>query len=206
MEYLDGGSLTDLVKNVKHVSEPYLAEIAKQVLKGLQYLHRDLKIIHRDIKPSNLLLSSQGDVKISDFGVSGQLNSSVSECKSWVGTVTYMSPERIKGGTYSFDSDIWSLGLSLVECALGRFPYPLFGENGVSYGFFHLLEYILNEPPPSLPLGEFSAECCDFMERCLAKEPRNRASATELLEHPWLSMYPDVSLADVITTPKQGEK
>ncbi len=76
------------------------------------------------LQPSNLLLTSQGDLKISDFGVSGQLTSSVSNCLSWVGTVTYMSPERIKGDEYSYDSDMWSMGLTLVECAMGRFPYP----------------------------------------------------------------------------------
>lgn len=86
------------------------------------------QVVHRDIKPSNLLLNGAGEVKISDFGVSGQLASSVSNCLSWVGTVTYMSPERIKGDSYSFDSDLWSLGLTLLECALGRFPYPPPGE------------------------------------------------------------------------------
>ncbi len=79
-------------------------------------------------QPSNLLLTSKGDLKISDFGVSGQLTSSVSNCLSWVGTVTYMSPERIRGDEYSYDSDVWSMGLTLVECALGRYPYPPAGE------------------------------------------------------------------------------
>jgi serine/threonine protein kinase len=74
----------------------------------------------RDIKPGNLLLSSSGHLKISDFGVSSQLSSSMSKCLSWVGTVTYMSPERIRGDSYSFNTDVWSLGLVLVECALGR--------------------------------------------------------------------------------------
>ena len=67
-----------------------------QILLGLLHLHKDLRVVHRDIKPSNLLLNSRGELKISDFGVSGQLTSSVSNCLSWVGTVTYMSPERIK--------------------------------------------------------------------------------------------------------------
>lgn len=65
-------------------------------MSGLLHLHKDLHVVHRDIKPSNLLLNSRGELKISDFGVSGQLTSSVSNCLSWVGTVTYMSPERIK--------------------------------------------------------------------------------------------------------------
>lgn len=81
----------------------------------MSYLHNELRVIHRDIKPSNILLNSQGELKISDFGVSGQLTASVSKCQSWVGTVTYMSPERIGGDSYSFQSDIWSVRPSLVQ-------------------------------------------------------------------------------------------
>ena len=91
---------------------------ASQVLKGLAYLHKE-HIIHRDIKPSNLLINRAGELKIADFGVSGKLANSVADCASWVGTVTYMSPERIQGQRYTVDCDIWSLGLSLVECAEG---------------------------------------------------------------------------------------
>lgn len=77
--------------------EPVIAHIARQLVAGLTYLHRELKVVHRDIKPSNLLLNGAGEVKISDFGVSGQLASSVSNCLSWVGTVTY-SEWRGAGG------------------------------------------------------------------------------------------------------------
>ncbi len=97
--------------------------MARQALAGLRHLHRELRVIHRDIKPSNMLLTSSGQLKITDFGVSGQLTNSVSQALSWVGTLTYMSPERIKGESYSFNSDVWSLGLLLVQCAIGRFPY-----------------------------------------------------------------------------------
>ena len=108
-----------------------IAEIGRQACDGLHYAHQatdergvHLGLVHRDVKPSNLLVDRRGRVKISDFGVSGQLANSVTKCNSWVGTVTYMSPERISGLGYGFDSDVWSLGLSLLECALGRFPYP----------------------------------------------------------------------------------
>lgn len=96
------------------------ARLPWQVLLGLTYLHKELHIVHRDVKPCNLLVNRQGKVKISDFGVSGKLASSVADCASWVGTVTYMSPERISGKCYSFDSDVWSLGLSMMECAQGE--------------------------------------------------------------------------------------
>lgn len=102
--------------------------LVKKVLKGLDYLHRTIKLIHRDIKPSNLLINSQGIVKISDFGVSGQLMNSKDSRSTWIGTVTYMSPERFRGESYSWDTDLWSLGLTLLECAWGRFPYPFLDD------------------------------------------------------------------------------
>lgn len=71
--------------------EPVISCITVQVLLGLNYLHKDRHLIHRDIKPSNILLSTRGEVKITDFGVSGQLATTIASCKSWVGTVTYMS-------------------------------------------------------------------------------------------------------------------
>ena len=74
-----------------------------------------MRVVHRDIKPSNILLNTSGQIKISDFGVSGQLSASADKCHSWVGTATYMSPERIKGEVYSFDSDIWSVRSHLTH-------------------------------------------------------------------------------------------
>ncbi|KAG2498421.1 hypothetical protein HYH03_003679 [Edaphochlamys debaryana] len=178
--------------------EPVIAHIARQLVAGLQYLHKELKVVHRDIKPSNLLLNGAGEVKISDFGVSGQLASSVSNCLSWVGTVTYMSPERIKGDSYSFDSDLWSLGLTLLECALGRFPYPPPGETGVNLGFWELLEYIVMEPPPCLPAEQFSPELVDFVGQCLQKDAKARPTVAALAQHPFLKMYPNASLREVL--------
>jgi len=94
-----------------------------QVLKGLDYLHRKMKVIHRDIKPSNLLLNSKGQIKIADFGVSGKMMHTNDSKSSWVGTLMYMSPERFRGEHYNSNTDIWSLGLSIMECALGYYPY-----------------------------------------------------------------------------------
>ncbi|KAL2643853.1 hypothetical protein R1flu_011440 [Riccia fluitans] len=189
LEYMDGGSLADIVKRVNQVTEPYLAVISKQVLQGLIYLHHTRHIIHRDIKPSNLLVNHSGEVKISDFGVSADLANSMGQRDTFVGTCTYMSPERISGSTYGYHSDIWSLGLTLLECALGRFPYqPPGNEEGWS-NFYELLETIVEQPPPVAPAGRFSPEFCSFIASCMQKDPLKRTSAVNLLEHPFLKKY-----------------
>ena len=94
----------------------------QQVLRGLSYLREKHQIIHRDVKPSNILVNSQGEIKICDFGVSGQLIDSMAN--SFVGTRSYMSPERLQGSNYSVASDLWSLGLSMLEISLGMYPIP----------------------------------------------------------------------------------
>eukprot|EP01112_Ceratiomyxa_fruticulosa_P002135 TRINITY_DN12262_c0_g2_i1.p1 TRINITY_DN12262_c0_g2~~TRINITY_DN12262_c0_g2_i1.p1 ORF type:complete len:372 (-),score=82.23 TRINITY_DN12262_c0_g2_i1:93-1208(-) len=193
MEYMDKGSIADLLKSAGTLPEVVLAKITTQVLNGLIYLHKQLHLIHRDVKPSNFLVSSTGKVKISDFGVSSQLAHTISKAVSWVGTVTYMSPERIKGQSYSFDSDIWGLGLSLVECALGRFPYPpIEGPASTpppALSFFELMGYIVRSPPPTLPAEKFSPEFCDFVSKCLQKSPELRPTAQSLLTHPFILKY-----------------
>uniref|UniRef100_A0A7N6BLS5 Dual specificity mitogen-activated protein kinase kinase 2 n=1 Tax=Anabas testudineus TaxID=64144 RepID=A0A7N6BLS5_ANATE len=92
------------------------------VLRGLAYLREKHQIMHRDVKPSNILVNSRGEIKLCDFGVSGQLIDSMAN--SFVGTRSYMSPERLQGTHYSVQSDVWSMGLSLVELSIGRYPIP----------------------------------------------------------------------------------
>jgi len=122
MEYMDGGSLDLVIKKNGRIPEKYLRKITYAVLRGLQYLREKHQIIHRDVKPSNILVNSAGEIKICDFGVSGQLIDSMAN--SFVGTRSYMSPERLQGSQYSVASDLWSLGLSLLEMALGCYPIP----------------------------------------------------------------------------------
>ncbi|OWM83083.1 mitogen-activated protein kinase kinase 2 [Punica granatum] len=194
LEYMDGGSLADFLKKVKSIPEPYLAAISKQVLQGLIYLHHDRHIIHRDLKPSNLLINHQGEVKITDFGVSAIMASTSGQANTFVGTYNYMSPERIIGGKYGSKSDIWSLGLVLLECATGHFPYtPREQEEGWT-NFYELMEAIVEEAPPSAPSDEFSPEFCSFISACVQKDPKDRQSAPELMHHPFLSLYDDLNV------------
>ena len=132
MEYMDGGSIDKLYGD--GVPEGVLRKIAMSTVMGLKSLKEDHNIIHRDVKPTNILINTRGQVKICDFGVSGNLVASIA--KTNIGCQSYMAPERISGGgvaqaganpgggTYSVQSDIWSLGLTIIECALGQYPYP----------------------------------------------------------------------------------
>nr|BBF89599.1 putative mitogen-activated protein kinase kinase 1 [Oryza glaberrima] len=157
LEYMDSGSLSDFLKTVKTIPEPYLAAICKQVLKGLMYLHHEKHIIHRDLKPSNILINHMGEVKISDFGVSAIIASSSAQRDTFTGTYNYMAPERISGQKYGYMSDIWSLGLVMLELATGEFPYP------PRESFYELLEAVVDHPPPSAPSDQFSEEFCSFI-------------------------------------------
>ncbi|KAI9106290.1 kinase-like domain-containing protein [Phlyctochytrium arcticum] len=177
MEYMNLGSLDTIYKKVGSIPEDVIGKVTHAVLAGLVYLYVQHRIIHRDVKPSNILLDSEGKIKIADFGVSGQLINSVAN--TFVGTNAYMSPERIQGGKYSVQSDVWSLGITLLELALGKFPFP---PEGKPLSVFELLEYIVNEPTPTLPPGQFSAEFETFLNRCLIKDPASRPPPSELLK------------------------
>ncbi|TFK23043.1 STE/STE7/MEK1 protein kinase [Coprinopsis marcescibilis] len=121
MEFMDKGSLDGIYKKIGPIDIDIVGKVALSVLEGLTYLYDEHRIIHRDIKPSNILCNSRGEIKICDFGVSGELINSIAD--TFVGTSTYMSPERIQGAQYTVKSDVWSLGISLIELALGRFPF-----------------------------------------------------------------------------------
>ncbi|KAG8823807.1 hypothetical protein FRC19_003110 [Serendipita sp. 401] len=162
MEYMDAGSLDKLQGS--GVDEPVLARISGAMVRGLKFLKDHLQIMHRDVKPTNVLVSRQGVIKLCDFGVSGQLEKSLA--KTNIGCQSYMAPERIQGesinnvGTYSVSSDVWSLGLSIIEVAMGTYPYPPETYANV----FAQLTAIVQGDPPTLPDG-FSDEACDFVAR-----------------------------------------
>lgn len=112
--------------------------------------------MHRDIKPSNILVNSKGHIKLCDFGVSSELEGSIAE--TFVGTGTYMAPERIQGSPYTVKSDVWSVGLTLMELAIGKFPFSggddRDGEAGGPQGMLDLLQQIVGEPAPRLPKSD----------------------------------------------------
>ncbi|KAI9205950.1 kinase-like domain-containing protein [Polychytrium aggregatum] len=181
MEYMDLGSFDHIYKKVGPVPEDVMGKITYSVIKGLVYLYDGHRIIHRDLKPSNILMNSKGEVKIADFGVSGQLVNSVAN--TFVGTSAYMAPERIQGGRYSVRSDVWSLGITLLELAMGKFPFP---PEGKPMTVFELLEFILHEPSPTPPPGQFTPEFDAVVARCLIKDPAQRPTPSDLLRDPFV--------------------
>ncbi|CAN6574999.1 unnamed protein product [Malus baccata var. baccata] len=185
LEYMDGGSLADVLRLQKRIPEPLLSSMFQKLLHGLSYLHGVRHLVHRDIKPANMLVNLKGEPKITDFGISAGLENSMAMCATFVGTVTYMSPERIRNENYSYPADIWSLGLALFECGTGEFPYT------ATEGPVNLMLQILDDPSPTPSKHKFSPEFCSFIEACLQKDPDARPTAEQLLSHPFITKYED---------------
>ena len=183
LEFMDHGCLSTFVHRVGPIPERVVQMIALDCLRGLRFLHRH-HVLHRDFKTANILLSRRlCCAKLSDFGLARDLNPGVSRVDTFVGTVAYMSPERLQGSKYTYASDIWALGVSMVECLLGRYPF----NKPQSY-FDYIEETMTTNMWSGLRQSGISVsdDAKDFVKHCTFTDPNRRSDTNELIDHPWL--------------------
>lgn len=179
VEYVDGLSLAEHLSQYTAFPETLVAEIARQVLCGLAYLHEN-GVTHRDLKPANILVDHSAAVKICDFGVSRSENVQTINPgqQHMVGTPWYIAPEMVEYRPYTTSVDIWSLGCTVLELATGRRPYH---ELSAMQVLFRMVE----DRRPPIP-AHLSAEAKDFLHSCWIWHPHERPSANQLLQHPFI--------------------
>jgi serine/threonine protein kinase len=206
MEYMDAGHAGLLGA----LEEPALAALTRQLLAGLRALHEELRVIHRDLKPENVLLNRSGVVKIADFGVAALLADGESTAEDQVGTIMQMAPERLRGEPHGFASDIWSLGVTVAQLALGQHPFVLAATRGgagcrPTEKFWLLAEVIKHTATPeeceeathnaidhafsASAQTACGADLKAFVHACTATDPAQRPTIDELSRHPFVLLH-----------------
>eukprot|EP00759_Apiculatamorpha_spiralis_P056535 PhF_6_TR819/c0_g1_i1/m.1246 len=201
-QFMDLGSLEDIMKKKPKLPEFAVASITLQLFSALYEMSTVRKQLHRDIKPANILLSRQGEVKLADFGVASNIKT-IGE-SSFIGTTTYMSPERIKGQRYSIPSDVWAVGLIAVECVLGHYPFPY-------TNFMDLLDKVTSTASVTLP-PETPTDMAEVLQGCLMQVPEERISCEKALSSSWLLRHKETCtrqfadwIAQNITPEEEGK-
>eukprot|EP01006_Ploeotia_vitrea_P008585 TRINITY_DN20622_c0_g1_i1.p1 TRINITY_DN20622_c0_g1~~TRINITY_DN20622_c0_g1_i1.p1 ORF type:complete len:899 (+),score=50.19 TRINITY_DN20622_c0_g1_i1:24-2699(+) len=180
MEFVPAGSLGRLCEKYGKVPPNIVARCCRDILKGLQYLHK-VGVVHRDIKPQNVLITNRGVCKLADFGASRSLATVTAvEGRSVAGTPAYISPEALNG-TLSPASDIWSVGVLTYHLLFGKVPWGNF--QNVMALMFHIAS---TDKPIALPEA-IHPITADFIHKCLTRDHLVRPTATDLLEHPFLT-------------------
>nr|CAD2152603.1 unnamed protein product [Meloidogyne enterolobii] len=180
MEYCGAGSVSDIMRlRRKTLDEFEISAILKDTLLGLFYLH-GMKKIHRDIKAGNILLNMDGNAKLADFGVAGQITDTMAKRNTVIGTPFWMAPELIQEVGYDMKADIWSLGITAIEMAEGRPPHAEIHP-------MRAIFMIPTKPPPTLKVPQdWSPSFLDLISKCLVKNPEERTTAKCLLEHEFI--------------------
>ncbi|XP_035822527.1 mitogen-activated protein kinase kinase kinase NPK1 isoform X1 [Zea mays] len=182
LEFVPGGSIQSLLGRLGSFPEAVIRKYTKQLLHGLEYLHRN-GIIHRDIKGANILVDNKGCIKLADFGASKQVEklATATAAKTMKGTPYWMAPEVIVGSGHNCSADIWSVGCTVIEMAIGKPPWSH------EYQEVSLLYYVgTTKSHPPIP-EHLSTEAKDFLLKCLQKEPEMRSVASDLLQHPFVT-------------------
>lgn len=189
LEYMDRGSLEYFLKTDNDMPEYVLAAIAFQILWGLGYLHFE-KRLHRDVKPANVLFSSDGWVKLSDFGISKELGSTDSMSNTSIGTCRYMSPERLLGRQYDASGDVWSVGIMLIELWHRRYPFETSCSTPVDL-LSELETFTLSSLTSDMPVA-----MAELIADMLVKEASRRADCQQLIGSRW---FADCGVFDLLS-------
>ncbi|CAN6445579.1 unnamed protein product [Victoria cruziana] len=185
LEYVPGGSLSDLCRRRGKLDELSVRRYAREILEGLAHIHSH-GFVHCDIKPSNILLDPASGVKIADFGLAKRVEEKASGKPTIRGTPIYISPEVAAGEEPEPPSDVWSLGCTLVELASGKLPWNV--PAGTGANVVQLLYRIgISGETPEIP-SNLSEQGKDFLRRCLERDPRRRWTPQMLLQHEFVSL------------------
>ncbi|GAB0495321.1 hypothetical protein MMPV_006620 [Pyropia vietnamensis] len=183
LEYMPGGALFDLLAEHKTFSEELASSMVRDILRGLAYLHAH-NIVHRDLKPDNILCSSSEwpfQVKLADFGLSNMLDEEDDSLQSKVGTPLYCSPELLMAAKYNEKIDCWAAGILMYELLTGTRPF----NHPDSKTVINMIVEGKIRYPDDLWRG-ISAEALNLVQSLLKRNPEERPSADEALQHPWI--------------------